>query len=150
MPFRLRRDAREWFRDIRPAMALDFDMYHLCFMTGLATGRKADASHQDTTELVDAFPGVFRSRGRLLVASFLAREVRAHGVTTTDRAALHRTISGLIDPLSPSHLSDAGMKEFNRYSYGGFDVLTEWFEDRPRAIETFLPTYHSQLAANLR
>lgn len=131
-------------------MALDFDVYHLCFMAGLATGQKADASHADTTELVDTFPGVFRARGRLLVAAFLAREVRAHGISTTDRAALHQTISELVDPLSPSHLSEPGMKEFNRYSYGGFDLLTEWFDDRPRAIETFLPAYHSNLAQHLR
>ncbi len=145
MPFRLRRDARTWFRDVRPAMTLDFDVYHLCFMAGLASRRKADASQAETTELVDTFPGAYRQRGRLLVAAFIARELQGLGVSTRDRAALHSAIHSLVDPLSPSHLSDGGLKEFNRYSYGGFDVLTEWFDDRPRAIETFLPVYFDHL-----
>lgn len=150
MPFYLRRDARDWFRDIRPAMSLDFDEYHLCFVAGLAASRKADASQDETTELVDSFPGEYRRRGRLLVATFLARELQGMGISTTDRGALHSTISKLVDPLSPSHLSAEGMKQFNRYSYGGFDVLTEWFDDRPRAIETFLPAYHLRLTESVR
>jgi len=150
LPFRLRRDAREWFRDIRPAMSLDFDVYHLCFMAGLAARRKGEASQAETTELVDAFPGAYRPKGRLLVAAFLARELRELGVSTQDRAALHTAIHRLVDPLAPSHLSDEGMRQFNQYSYGGFDAITEWFDDRPRVIETFLPTYHSKLAQHLR
>jgi len=152
VPFYLRNEGgkKTWFRDIRPAMSLDFDMYHLCLMAGLASRRKADASNEETTELVDHFPGVYRQRGRLLVAAFLARELEAMGVSRTDRASLHGTISRLVDPLSPSRLSNEGMKQFNRYSYGGFDVLTEWFDDRPRAIETFLPVYHSKLTECMR
>lgn len=145
MPFYLRRDARNWFRDIRPAMSLDFDEYYLCFVAGLATGRKADASQDETTELVDTFPGEYRRRGRLLVAAFLARELQGMGISSTDRGALHSTISKLVDPLATSQLSAEGMKQFNRYSYGGFDVLTEWFDDRPRAIETFLPVFKQKL-----
>ena len=148
MPFRVRRDALDWFDGIRPGrrhgdapMSLDFDVYYLCFMAGLAVPRKADASQVETKELVDTFPGAYRQRGRVLVAAFLARELQGLGVSKRDRTALHSAIHGLVDPLSPCHLSDEGLKQFNRYSFGGFQVLTEWFDDRPRAIETFLPRY---------
>ncbi len=39
-------------------------------------------------------------------------------------------------------LSYHGQREINRYSYGGFDVLTEWIDDAgPRNVEVFLAEY---------
>jgi hypothetical protein len=148
MPFRLRRDARKWFKDLESAFDLDFDMYYLCLMAGLAKRRKEDAQLAETTELVDEFPIAYRPRGRLIVSLFLSRELKELGIKLTERVSLHAEIQKLIDPLSASHLSEAGMKELNRYSYGGFDVLSQdWFDERPRNIETFLPLYKRKLNA---
>lgn len=145
MPFRLRKDTRKWFKDIENAFssgsAPGFDMYYLCLMVGLAARCKEDVPTSETTELVDQFPGDYRLKGRVIVALFLSRELEAMGITRSERTALHSAIAGLVNPLSASHLSEVGMKEFNKYSFGGFDVLTEWFDDRPRAVETFLPLY---------
>jgi hypothetical protein len=115
-------------------------------MAGLATGRKADVPTADTTELVDYFPGEYKTRGRLIVALLLSRELRALGIDLAERVLLHQAIQQLIDPLSSSHLSDAGMKEANRYAYGGFEVLTEWFADPPQHMETFLVFYSRRMA----
>ena len=42
------------------------------------------------------------------------------------------------------------MRELNRYSYGGYEVLSQdWFDDRPRNIETFLPLYKRKLSIAL-
>ena len=90
MPFRLSKDARigrlQWFRDLEDhGFDLDFDIYYLCLMAGLATGKKEsvpmDASTQ-APELVDYFP-----RGRIIdpsgrvtyetVALFLSKELEA-------------------------------------------------------------------------
>ena len=148
MPFRLRRDARDWFKDIQRSFDIEFDVYYLCFIAGVTERRKAEVPTSGTSELVDYFPGSYKSKGRTIVSLFLSREVAAQGIALTERAALHNAIRKLVDPLSPSHLSDEGMKEFNKYSYGGFEVLTEWFpDDRPRAIETFLPLYWQKLRA---
>jgi hypothetical protein len=150
MPFRLRRDARKWFKDIESAFDLDFDMYYLCLMAGLAKSRKEDVVLAETTELVDEFPIAYRPRGRLIVSLFMSRELKELGIKLTERVALHSEIQKLIDPLSTSHLSEVGMKELNRYSYGGFDVLSQdWFDDRPRNIEVFLPLYQRKLNAAL-
>lgn len=146
MAFRLREDARVWFQLIFPkGKSLDYDIYHLCFIAGLTTGKKAEVSGTDAPVFYDSFPGEYRQRGRLLVAAFLTCEIRALGVSMGDRRALHAAIHRLVDPLSPSHLSDQGLKEFNKYSFGGFDALTSWFDERPRNIETFLPEFHQQL-----
>lgn len=150
MPFRLRRDARKWFKDVESGFDIDFDMYYLCLMAGLAERRKEDVVLAETTELVDEFPIIYRPRGRLIVSLFLSRELKELGIKLTERITLHSELQKLIDPLSASHLSEVGMRELNRYSYGGFDVLSQdWFEDRPRNIETFLPLYKRKLNAAL-
>ena len=145
MPFRLRRDARQWFRGIHSAFSLDFDMYYLCLMAGLAESRLANTATAETTELVDNFPGEYRTKGRLVVALFLARELRRLSIDYSERTTVHETIDRLVEPLSPSQLSDEGLREINRYAYGGYEVLTEWFADRPRRLETFLREYKSKL-----
>ena len=150
MPFRLRRDARQWFKEIASDFDVDFDMYYLCLMAGLAAGgRRAEVKSQETTELVDAFPGPYRERGRLIIALFLAAEIQRLGVKISDREAVHRQIKNLVDPRSPSQLSDEGLREMNAISFGGFESLTEEFPDRPRSLELFLPRYW-QVLSNLR
>jgi hypothetical protein len=149
MPFRLLKDARPWFKGIEKELSLDFDMYYFCLMAGLAAGRKRLGQGEEATDLAQDFPGEYRSRGRVIVALLLTRELRSLGINFQERTTLHREISKLIDPLSSAHLSAAGMEEMNRYSYGGFDVLTEWFEDRPRHLETFLPQFKRYLNSAL-
>ncbi len=149
MPFRLRKDARDWFKGISEDLPLDFDVYYFCLMAGLATGKRASPPANEATDLAQDFPGDYRSRGRIIVALFLARELKRLGIKFGERATLHREIAKLIDPLSSSHLSTSGMDEINHYSFGGFDVLTNWFEDRPRHLETFLPQYRQHLKSAL-
>jgi hypothetical protein len=150
MPFRLLKDVRPWFKDVEKDLALDFDMYYFCLMAGLATGRKRPILSEEATDLTQDFPGEYRSRGRIIVALLLTRELRSLGVNYKERATVHREVSKLIDPLSSSHLSPLGLEEMNKYSYGGFDVLTEWFEERPRFLETFLPQLRRQIDETAR
>jgi hypothetical protein len=145
MPFRLRKDARDWFRGIQGALGLDFDIYYFCLMAGLATGRRASPPASEATDLAQDFPGDYRSRGRILVALLITRELKTLGVGYKERTTLHKEISKLIDPQSATHLSSSGLDAMNQYSFGGFDVLTEWFEDRPRHLETFLPQLRARL-----
>lgn len=143
MVFRIKRDAKKWFKDVTGSgpLSLDFDIWYLCLMAGLASGRKVDVPVAETSELVDYFPGKFESRGRVIVAAFIGRELAQRGIKMTERKALHTAIAGLVSPRSPSHLSDEGMHEINRYAHGGFDYLVENFDDRPRTLDTFLPIY---------
>jgi len=145
MYFRLQEAAREWFKDVSKEMPIDFDIYYLCLMAGLASGRKAEASQADTSDLTNYFPGAYRGKGRIITAFFLSRELKALGIAFEERNSLHSAIRELVDPLSSSHLSDQGIKEINKYSFGGFKVLVEYFQkrliDRPRTLEGFLPMY---------
>jgi hypothetical protein len=147
MPFRLRQEAVTFFKHIRPNLSMDFDMYYFCLMAGLALMRKEEVPSAQTNELVDSFPGEYRPKGRIIVAVFLTRELTEMGISRSNRSALHMAIGQLIDPLSPSHLSDLGLKELNKYAHGGYNVLTEWFNDHPRVFEAFLPLYKQKIDA---
>ena len=52
-------------------------------------------------------------------------------------------------PDAPNFLSDEGVREFNKYAHGGYEQLIEWFEDRPRALETFLRSFKRKVDQKL-
>ena len=70
--FRIRNDARKWFSDIRSDFNTDFDCYYFCFIAGITCTRKLVVPLQDTSELVNYFPGRFTGKGKLLVTLFLS------------------------------------------------------------------------------
>lgn len=143
-PFRIRKDAREWFRELRQVERVfktDFDAFYFCFIAGIAAGQKESVQVADTAELVDYFPDRYAGRSKLLVSLFLAQELRQLGVTMAEKRAVHQAIASLVNPMAANHLSDEGVREFNSYSWGGYEVLLGWFDDRPRTLDTFLRTF---------
>lgn len=151
-PFRIRLDARDWFRDLRDqkVFKVDFDAFYFCFMAGTTMKRKETIAQDETAELVDYFPEPYRSRGKLLVGWFLTREIELLGVSMSERRDVHAAISQLVTPESPSFLTADGVKEFNRYAHGGFEQLVEWFDDRPRNLETFVRGFKRKIDASQR
>ena len=157
MEFRIRRDARNWFKYIKSNLtahagtpsAPDFDAFYFCFIAGVADMRKKDVTTGETAELVEHFPGPYKKRGRLLVGLFLGRELEYLGVALTEKRTVHAAISRLVQPEAANFLSDEGVREFNKYSHGGFDVLLDWFDDQPRALESFLRAFRKKTDAIL-
>ena len=151
-PFRLRKDARTWFKDLYrdKAFKIGFDAFYFCFIAGISAKRKENIALDETEELVAYFPEKYGSRGKLLVGLFLTRELEELGVTMDDRKEVHATIAQLVSPDAPNHLSDEGVREFNRYAHGGYDVLLDWFDDdHPRALETFLQVFRQKVNVTL-
>lgn len=145
MYFRMRRDARDWFKDIRKSLEVDFDVYYFCMMAGIASGKKKTES-MEMVDLVDNYPGPYHRRGRLLIGLLIREELRSLGISLRERDSVNKLIRTLIKSDSPSYLSDEGARLMNSYSCGGFEELVEHFGDRPRTLETFLRTYHKYLS----
>ena len=153
MDFRIRKKARDWFRDISNEFsalpgakaAPLFDAFYFCFIAGIVANRKTELPMEETDQLVPEFPEAYRSRGALLVALFLKRAIQVQGAMLGERESVHDEISKLVDPGVANMLSDYGVREFNKYSFGGYEVLLEWFDDRPRTLETFLRTFKLKL-----
>ena len=59
MEFRVRKDARDWFKDIRSELtapagttsAPDFDVFYFCFIAGITEKRKKDVPTGETAGL---------------------------------------------------------------------------------------------------
>jgi hypothetical protein len=150
-PFRIRESARTWFKELRDEKMFktDFDSFYFCFMAGVAKRQKQAVPTEETAELVEYFPDRYGMRSKLLVALFLTRELQELGVTMAEKGAVHAAIASLVDPSSRNHLSDDGVREFNKYCHGGFDVLLDWYDDRPRALDTFLIAFKQRIDAAL-
>jgi len=88
-------------------------------------------------------------RAQTLVALFLTKELEQLGVKMEEKRSVHSAIARLVSPESPSHLSDEGMREFNKYAHGEYDVLSERFDDRPRSLETFLRGFKRTIDAKM-
>jgi hypothetical protein len=150
--FRLRKDSKSWFKDLycKGGFSIDFDAYYYCLVAGIAAERTRELPVSDTSELVEYFPGRYKDRSKVIVALFLSRELGRLGVDLTEKKAAHNVISSLVRPESPNHLSDEGTRQMNHYAAGGFEVLTEWFEDRPRTLEVFLQLFFERLNSDCR
>lgn len=151
-PFRIRKDARIWFKellDVEKSFKVDFDAFYFCFLAGIAAKRKESAPNDETAELVPYFPDRYRHRARLYVSLFLSSELQLLGVTMAEKKTVHAEIGRLVDPSAPSFLSDDGVREFNKYAHGGFEVLLGWFDDRPRTLETFIRSFKQKVDVQL-
>ena len=144
--FTIRNSARDWFQGIRGELEFDFDMHYFCFIAGITELRKADVTSNETRDIVRNFPGTYSKRGRLIVALFLSRELAYMGITIEERNTVYNAISKLVKPDAQNYLSDEGTQEFNKFAHGGFDVLAqEWFDEPPRFLHDFLPTFHQKI-----
>ena len=145
MNFRMPREVRQsksaWFRDIAIHYETDFDFYYLCLMAGIASGRKEKLVASETVDVIDYYPGEFKTRGRLLVAVLLSNEVSQLGLEPEDRDAVRTVIKRLVAPDNAQSLTDEGVRLMNEYAAGGFSELQERMDDRPRSIETFPRQY---------
>jgi hypothetical protein len=149
--FRIRKSARDWFAELRGERAFrtDFDSFYFCFMAGIAERRKNTVALDETAELVDYFPDRYGMRSKLLVALFLTRELQELGVTMAEKKTVHEAIAKLVNPEAQHHLSDIGVREFNRYAYGGYDVLLDWYDDKPRYLDLFLISFKERVDSTL-
>ena len=141
LPFRLRKDARLWFRGLEGTFKTDailFEWFYFCVAAGLKHGRKRDVLDSDTDELVNYYPGEFKTRGRLLTGWLIAAELKDQGIAIQEKAQVHKCISNLVDPQSPSTLSANGVKKMNSYSSGGFELIFGKITDPPKSFPAFL------------
>jgi len=156
MRFRTRQDVRAWFKALhdRKEFKIEFDDFYFCFIAGIARRRKASLPVEQTPELIDYFPENYNgTRAQTMIALFLKAELDELGLVLNEKGKkhdVHTAIATLVDYSTPSRLSTEGMLQFNRYAHGGFEVLTEWFDDRPRTLEAFLRGFKRKLDAQLQ
>lgn len=137
--FRIRNDARAWFKQIAGDFKTDFDQYYFCLMAGFAAGRSNE--NGATSELVDYFIEDYKEASRFLIGLLVTAELKTAGIDLGERDAVREMFKRLIDPHSPNQLTDDGMRRMNAYASGGYDYLAEKRETKPFTAEEFLRDY---------
>jgi hypothetical protein len=145
--FRMRGDCRSWFSRIAgPGTGKTlFDPYYQCFLLGVSTRRSSSPQEAGPAHaFVDAFVRPYDGRQRLIIGLMIDAELSRLGVELTDRASVSQIVSEIA---GPSGLTQSGAQRMDGYSSGGYDYLTERYqEDVPRSWEEFLPRYLRILA----
>lgn len=143
MDFRLSHEGESWFSNIRDKVPFrsKFDLYYLCLMMGLATGRKAEPGGG---EFIGYYIDDYKSSGRLIAGMLIVAELKSFRIDMSAKADVRRIIAELLDPTSPTGLSDEGMRNLNRYAAGGFSYLSE-NREKPYHADEFLSDYRGLL-----
>ncbi|HEY9874427.1 MAG TPA: hypothetical protein V6D12_13385 [Candidatus Obscuribacterales bacterium] len=143
--FRMRRDAENWFSNIRDQKPIQtkFDLYYFCLMVGLATGRRSDPIKRcsEVTDFTDNFVSDYRSYQRLIIGLLIRAELSRLEVSVTEKDEVRQLFVKLVNPQSLTNLTNLGMDRLNEYSSGGYDYLAEKLNVRPHHVEEFLRTY---------
>jgi hypothetical protein len=142
MPFRLREDARKWFSEIegKPPIKTQFDLFYFCLMAGLTSGRRSEPTHggRSAPEFIQTFIEDYRAAQRLIIGLLIIAELQRLGIDLHEKASVRKTIQGLVDPQSPTNLTDEGMRLLNAYASGGYDYISEVRTSKPYTVEEFL------------
>lgn len=141
MAFRMRGDVEDWFRHIQKQEPIQtkFDLYYLCLMMGLATGR-ADRP-ANASEFVDDFVKDYKPMQRLVIGLMLVSELDRIGVDLTEREEIQRQVAHYLNPNNPANLTEEGFNRLNAYANGGYTYLVEHLGDKPQHIYEFLQSY---------
>jgi len=146
MGFRISKEAKDWFKYIRDnrdnIFDTDWDIFYYCLMAGLLSEQKSEASN--TIEFHESYTKRYSPRAKLLIGLFLSKEIKKMGVSFDNKKEVNRVISNLIKPESPNYLTDAGLKEFNKYAYAGYESLCDSME-KPYTLEDFLIAFDNYI-----
>ena len=80
----------------------------------------------------------YRAAQRLIIGLLIFAELKRLGIDLSEKASVRKTIRDLVDPQSPTNLTDEGMRLLNAYASGGYDYLAEMRSSKPYTVEEFL------------
>ena len=148
MSFRLSEKARNYFRRIDEKSTSGkfdtmWDKYYLCLMAGFTEVELGDEISQEY-EFIDRFIQDYYEQRLQIVAALVDAEIRRRGISLEDSEMILKIMNDLVEPSSPTCLSDEGHRLMNRYAEGGFNVISERIP-QPYDFDMFLKQYYEKL-----
>lgn len=139
--FRMRKDSERWFRKIadQPPIKTKLDLFYLCLMAGLKFGQLDEV--RDASDVYHRFTQEFEGSRQEIIALLIVAELRREGLDFDDKSAVQTLISKYVTSDTPANLTSAGFDKINSYASGGFNILSEHFEDGPHDVNVFLTRY---------
>lgn len=150
MYFRLRKDAKSWFGrllDNSDVFETQFDIYYYLAVAGMSAGKRSvpPGGWASTGDLVDNFPSAFKASRSLVIGLLICSELSRLGVDVAEKKEVQEKLNALIDPESPSKLTDHGVTALNEYASGGYEYLVQQLGAKPDYPEEFLLTFLDEI-----
>ena len=147
MSFRFPRDARAFFNSIEKPKDgalkfIMFDAYYCSLLIGLDTRRLGAKEDLETDTFLPTYPEDYRNQADIIAALLIDAELDRKAIQPDDKASIEREMTKLIDPTSPSKVSEAGNELLNLYAAAGFRTFQS-AKMPPSTVEDFLVAYHS-------
>ncbi len=144
--FVLSNAAREFFKLIErqrdgATKFILFDQYYCCLMVGLDLRRMAEPAELDGEVFLNTYPEDFRGQADIIAGLLIDAELDRKGILPEDKSSIEREMIRLLDPRTPTRLSDDGNDLLNLYAAEGFTAIREKML-RPSGLEEFLIGYH--------
>ncbi len=144
MSFRLSQEARAYFKPIDDRSSSGsfrsiWDKYYLCLMVGLQKSRLGKDTAQEQ-EFIGYFIDDYRDQRFEIVALFITAEINRRGLPSEEHA-IRKLMLELLDPGSPTGLTEEGHRLLNKYAEGGFEIIREEIPD-PSEFDMFIKKYY--------
>jgi hypothetical protein len=149
MAFQLHPDARDWFKKVRGGGAKGkepletlFDVFHMCFILGIARGRYEPLGDSGDT-FMEEFIQRYRDHQLLMIGAMISAALERQGVAVDDRAAVVKEVERFVDSSGLGMvLKPDGFRELNGYAAGGFNCLREAMSNPPNDMVFLLDRFH--------
>lgn len=151
MSFKMVKEAERYYkmvderRDGGAKYKFKFDFYYLCLMAGLNFRTRGDSQQKEELQKAEPFVNyyieLYRDKADLIAGLLIDAEMDRKGIEPEDKNGIQKLMLTLIDHMSNTKLSTAGIELLNLYSVGGFNLLKDAIPATSE-LEVFLVRYH--------
>jgi hypothetical protein len=124
--FRIDKEFEQWQnqfrREAETPFKVDFDLYFLCYMMGIAMGKK-NPKNENWKDLTRYFVDDFKSYKSVVATSLILSESRVAGFE--EQNDIKKLMEKYFDHEHVNQLSERGMTLMNQYASAGFKELSK-------------------------
>jgi hypothetical protein len=151
MGFIMSNDAKKFFNKLNESkhgrFQYQFDFYYLCLIAGLINETPSECKGE---EFFDEFPSGFVLQREQIIGLLIATQIKRDKIDVENRDRLERLMLKLVQPDSPTRLSDYGESLMNQYAENGFKRILEKIPLPPTNLDTFLVSYYERVLTKLK
>lgn len=146
MSFIFPKGARDFFKGIDKQREgghkfIMFDQYYCCLLAGVESRRIGSEEDLEGEPFINAYPEDYRSQADIIAGLLIDAELDRKAIASEDKASIEQEMVRLLNPTSPTRLSEEGNRLLNLYAAEGFRLVHDRMMP-PASIEEFLVAYH--------
>jgi len=123
--FRIDKEFEDWqeqFRTGKTPFRVDFDLYFLCYMMGIASGKK-NPNSENLKDMTRFFVDDYKGYKSVIATSLILAESKVTGLDK--QKDIKQLMEKYFDNENMNQLSDRGVTIMNQYASAGFKELSK-------------------------